>query len=761
MRAILLTSIGLTALLAAAPARAQQSENTPPDDRSGRSDEARRTGIPVDEIVVTATRRAESIQDVPLSINAFDQRELSVKGVVGYEGLAAETPGVVLNKPSANFNNFTARGIAVNGYNANLQSTVAIYIDEVPISANGNSTIIDPNLFDVDRVEFLRGPQGTLFGSGSLAGAVRVLNKEPDLDESDASALVDIGLIDNESLRQRYNAMANIPLIEDKAALRVVGFARHEEGWVDNLGTGQEDANTLVNYGGRAILLAEPTENLSVRLLYSREKSNPKDSSLVSLDLGERARLSDEADRFTGDLTNYNATIVYDFDWATLTSSSTYTKFDQRFYVDLAGTFGQLIPFGLDADAYDDIFTEEIRLVSAGGGRWDWVVGGFYFDKRRDVDLNYRSSVPFLAERGLTGLDGEYYQRTFTYATTDELAAFGEVTYRVNDRLRLIGGLRYGTSEVRAFTEGGFNSNYLIAALTGATGPLTVTETDPVVGEKAEEDGLSYKASLAYELTPEINAYATFATGFRTPIRNAFAGRPSVVNADDIVIPDGADSDDLESYEIGLKGSWLDGAVSANLAAYYIDWSNIQVQANRVSDSVQFATNIGRAESKGLEFEVGLVPVENLRLGVNGSLNDAKVTALTDEEAAISGAVEGQRLASPKFQGAASLTYDFALGAAVDGFFTANVQHVGSFPGLFPNVPGQPGVQRPTFAYTDSWEKVNLSLGANRGDWTAILYVENLLDTDTITYVHPEAFLESRFGTHIPRTFGMRLSYGI
>ncbi|MBL8643725.1 MAG: Plug domain-containing protein, partial [Rhodospirillaceae bacterium] len=142
----------------------------------------------IEEVIVTATRRTERLQDVPLSVSAFSQEQLTAKGIVGYEGIAFETPGVVLNRPTANFNNFTARGIATNGYNANLQSTVAIYIDELPISANGNSTILNPALFDVERIEFLRGPQGTLFGSGSLAGAMRILNKNPDLTRSDHAA---------------------------------------------------------------------------------------------------------------------------------------------------------------------------------------------------------------------------------------------------------------------------------------------------------------------------------------------------------------------------------------------------------------------------------------------------------------------------------------------------------------------------------------------------------------------------------------------
>ena len=180
---------------------------------------------------------------MPVSVTAYSQGELTEQGIVGYEGLALQTPGVVLNKQSANFNNFTARGIATNSYGANLQSTVAIYIDELPISTIGNTTTLNPNLFDVERVEFLRGPQGTLFGSGSLSGALRILTKSPDLTKFEASTQVDYGFTGSgtDSLRQRYDGMVNMPLVNDVLALRIVGFYRHEGGWIDNIGTGIEN----------------------------------------------------------------------------------------------------------------------------------------------------------------------------------------------------------------------------------------------------------------------------------------------------------------------------------------------------------------------------------------------------------------------------------------------------------------------------------------------------------------------------------------
>ena len=719
-------------------------------------------GAQLEEIIVTATRRSERLQDVPLSITAFSQEDLTTKGIVGYEGLARETPGVVLNKPTANFNNFTARGIATNGYGANLQNTVAIYIDELPISAIGNTTVLDPNLFDVERIEFLRGPQGTLFGSGSLSGALRILTKSPELSAFDAAALVDTGVTDGGSLRQRYNGMLNAPLIEDKLGLRLVGFYRDEEGYLENIGTGIKDSNTLVDWGGRAILLWKPTDALSVRLLASYEDSNPKDSSLTDPSLGDRKRNSDRPDLFVGELTTVNATIEYQFDGALLTSSSTYSTFDQKFFVDLAGTFNGLIAFGLDAYGYQDTFVEELRLASDPGGRVDWVIGGFFLDRRHDVDYFYRSSPEFLAASGITGLPDEYYQRQYNHAISHEIAGFGELTYRINDRFWLTGGMRYGGLDSQVFVEGGYNSAYLAYALGGIRAPLAMIPIDPATGVKAKERRPSYKLSASFQPIPEVTTYATVSTGFRAPVVNGFAGRPSLVDPTDLVIPNGAETDKIENYELGAKATWLNGRLSSNVAFYLIDWSDIQVQANRVSDSVQFATNIGEARSEGFEFEISALPIRNLQVGLSGSFNRAHVTKLTPQEAAISGAVPDARLAAPKFQGAAYLNYGFDVTATARGFFSAAFQHVDSYPSSFPRVPGAPNRILPTYGYTDSYNNVNLTLGATLGGHlTVTTYVENLFNDDSITYIHPEAFLASRFGTMRPRTIGLRVNYDL
>lgn len=719
----------------------------------------------LDTVIVSATRRSEPLKDVPLSVSVMSQEELDAKGVVGYEGLAYETPGVILNRASANFNNFTARGIATNGYGAGLQSTVAIYIDELPISANGNSTILDPSLYDVERVEFLRGPQGTLFGSGSLAGALRILTHAPDPNVFEGSALVDLGVTGSGALRQRYNAMLNIPLAEDTMALRVVGFSRNEDGYIDNVGTGVKNANSLKSWGGRATLLWEPTDRLSAQMRLSREESTPEDSSLVNPDLGKDKRRSDRPDKFTGTMTNYNLTLGYQFDGVKLTSSSTWSDYKALFNVDLAGTYNQALAFALDGPGENRTFVQEVRLVSDTEGPLDWVLGGFHYKRDRDVFFGYRSNEQYLAQSGITGLPDEYYLRYHTYDVTREQALFGQLTWHFSDDVWATAGVRYGSIQAQGFTrEGGYSSDYLTLAyycsFYGVCGlPVTITPVEAATGAKARETGPSYRVSASWRPVPSITTYAAVATGFRAPVVNARAGSASTMDPDDLIIPYGADSDKLTNYELGLKGRWLDGRMAANFALYYIDWSDIQVQANRVSDQVQFATNIGGAYSRGLEFELMAMPAMGWTLALNGAFNQARVDRLTPAEAAMSGAVKDARLSGPKFSGSATANYSFDLPRNAQGNASLAVAHVGAYPNAFPHVPGQPGVVSPTFDYTQSHTVVNASVAAAFGTTTVGLYVENLFDDRSVNYVHPEAFIDGRYGVVRPRTVGVRVGY--
>jgi outer membrane receptor protein involved in Fe transport len=754
----------LLALIAAGAPAAAQTSSSPAEsavqDGGGATDP--------NDIIVTATRRNERLQDVPLSVTAFSQEELTRKGIVGFEGIARETPGVVLNQASDNNARFTARGISTNGWGAGLQTTTTIYLDELPLSTIGNTVTLSPNLYDIERGEFLRGPQGTLFGSGSLSGALRILTKSPNLIKYDASALADIGLTpDGGGIRQRYNAMVNVPLVNDTLGLRVVGYYRNEEGYVDNLGTGVKNANTLRDWGGRATLLWKPTDRLSIKLLGSYEKSEPQDSALTSPSLGDRKRYSSIPDRYTSITQVYNGTIDYQFDGAHLTSSSTYSLADGDFDVDLAGTFAtgvpiaQAIPFYLDDDYRQRTFVQEARIASDAGGKFDWVVGGFYL--HRNLDLNGRnlSGASFLAARRITGLPGTTFAAFGSISRTYELAGFGELSYHLTDQLTATGGVRYGKYGGTVDTKPGFNTAYFTYALFNIAGPLALVPSAAASARYPSASKASWKASLSYKPSRSLTTYATVSTGYRTPVYNGRAGSVSTVDPTDLVIPAGAGSDNLTNYELGLKGRWLGGKLTANLAAYYIDWRNIQVQANRQSDSVQFATNVGRASSKGIEAEITVAPATGLLFGLNGSLNRAKVTELTAQEAAISGAVNGARLASPHVQGSFFGAYNYDLGSDAKGFTSFQLQHVGSFPNGFPNTPGKPGVLSPLYDNTDAYTYLNLQTGITLRDLSVTFYMENVGNSRATTYIHPEAFVYSRYAIVRPRTFGVRIGYNL
>lgn len=715
------------------------------------------------EIVVTATRRTERLRDVPLSITALSQSQLTKAGTVGYASLARETPGVVLNQPTENFGNFTARGIATNSYGANLQSTVAIYQDELPISTTGNASILDPGLYDVERVEFLRGPQGTLFGSGSLSGALRILTKSPDLTKWDVSGQIDEGGTQGGDLRQRYNGMVNVPIVDDKLALRLVGFYRDEGGYVDNIGTGIKNANRLKDRGGRAILLYKPTERLSVRLLGSYENSFPKDSSLTNPALGDEVRSTLAPDVFSVKQTNLNATVDYQFDGAHFTSSSTYSHLTSNFNVDISNVFGGAAPYLEQLRSRQNSFVEEARLASDTGSRFEWLVGLFYLDRGLHVDNDFMSTEDFLAARGITGAAGPNGTSTYiedTSLRSHELAGFGQATYHLNDRLWLTGGLRYGRTDARTSIDGGFQSSYIVQALFGTPGQLTTTPFTPTTLPKIKDSRPSYKASISFKPTTQVTTYATISTGYRAPYQNANAGQVSQVNPNDIIIPAGATSDKLTNYEVGAKGRFLNGQINAAVALYWITWDNIEVNANRVSDQIQFATNIGGARSRGIEFELSSNPNRLFSFGANGSYDGTRITKLTAEQASISGAVKGDRLSAPKFQGTAYAQMNFTL-RDIRGDVRAALEHVGSYPNALRNIPGQPGVQNPAYGFTDTYNNVNLALELRKGLYSATLYAENAANSHAITYLHPEEFINARATTLRPRTIGVRLGYNL
>jgi outer membrane receptor protein involved in Fe transport len=725
----------------------------------------------LDEIVVTATKRAENLQDVPLSITALRGDVLKRQGIQNYGDFARQVPGVVLSEPNKQFSKFTIRGLQTSTTSNSIgeQKLVAVYVDEVPVTS---FSIVTPNLplYDIERVEVLRGPQGTLFGSGSLAGAVRVITAKPNLSKFAARANVDFGWTDGGDPRRRFDAMINIPLIEDKLALRAVAYHRTEGGYVDNVGTGVKNSDASRDWGGRVALKWAPIDDLAITLAAMHDDVKVDDWSLFDPSLGKFKRSGFVPNAAIVKFTSVNANIEYNFGFANLISSTTYAKVRNKWDVALDGILAGVLPFGYSEGVSQKNFVQEIRLVSESSSPFQWVAGGFYLRRRSAFLGGSFTDRAFLQSLNITGLPsnqspGADLANDYRNIRETEAALFGELSYKFTDTLKLTGGLRYTKSRYIVEIENrGFDSfgATLGAVFGGGNVAVPLGPVNPFTLDTGSRGTLTKKISLSWEPSHNQTFYATAAEGFRRDHPNSAAltnnGRSIVDPNDPLVIPLVGKSDSLWNYEVGLKAYWFGRRLRTNIAAYYIPWKNLQVGLTRSSDTVPFVGNLSKAESKGIEVEMEASLTRALDLGLNLTFQSAKITALTPAEALSSGAVKGARLTAPEFSASGFAQYNWDLGNDWKLFARLDIQHIGSYPNGFPNVAGA-AVPDVNFAKIPAYENVNTTLGFEGKSWEASLYVENLLNNDTYIGINPASNSPSRYSTLRPRTIGIRATW--
>lgn len=427
----------------------------------------------LDEIIVTATKRVVSLQDVPQSITSVSGKALSEQGIENYEDLTRTVPGII-STGGSNFNKFVVRGIQTsNGTSSSgEQKLVTIYLDDLPLTS---FSVLTPDIrpYDIERIEVLRGPQGTLYGSGSLAGAIRYITKKADASGFDSSLEVDIGVTEGGAERKRLSGMVNIPLVDDKLAARVVGYLRKEDGWVNSL-SGAEDINTADDWGVRGSLRWTPNDKFAATLMVTSDHNEVGDSSLYDPALGINVSNRDFPFKLDVDVTSFNVALEYDFGWAQLTSSTVFAAADTEWNLDLDGILTNVLPYYLQETLKTDTIVEELRLVSSHGGKFDWVAGAYYLDQKTDYLDVFNMPVAFLSGLGITGLTlGESPNADVTndirYKKNYEAALFGEVNYHITDTLTVTGGLR--VSQYEFVDEGrglGFSTPGLFPAIFGA-----------------------------------------------------------------------------------------------------------------------------------------------------------------------------------------------------------------------------------------------------------------------------------------------------
>ena len=646
-RTFLLASAAVLSFSSAANAQGQEQQAPQQQEQAATNQEN-------PEIIVTAQKREERIQDVPISISVVDQEQILNSGASQLIDYAAYVPGFqVDNAGSPGRSTLSLRGVAPIGPSA----TVGIYLDDAPIGSSGiynRSQVFTLDLlpYDIERLEVLRGPQGTLYGASSIGGLLKYVTVQPRLDRMSVHAGGEIfDIAHGDGLGWGVNFMGSVPIIKDQLAVSASYSRRDTPGYIDNILRGEDDVNDAVQKGGRLAVLWQPADNLQVQLTALRQKTESDNFGVVyetfandppapgASFLSTNSQLPEP---FHSDFHFYSGRLAYDFGFAELSSTTSFSKLDILETADASRAFGPIWG-GLaifPASLHQKKFTEEVRLTSASSQRFEWMVGFFYTDEDNDhqqivhaLDLqgNANAFDPF----AIVGLPNKYM----------EYALFGNATYKFNDRVHLTGGLRWAKNE-QTFTQS--FAIPLLGLVSGGPG-------------ESEEDVFTFSISPQFNISRDAMVYARIASGYRPGGPNvALPGFPATV-----------DSETVTSYEAGVKASFLDRVVSLDAAVYLLDWNDLQI-GQAFANGINGLVNAGTARSKGFEAALSVYPLPGLTLGANFAYADAECTQTTPNCA------DGDRLPNiPKASGAVTANYEFPLSGTAEGHVGGALRLVG------------------------------------------------------------------------------------
>jgi len=693
----------------------------------------------VQELVVTAEKRESNLRDVPQSVTAISGDSLDVKRAVTFEDYVTTVPGMNLISAQPGANRLVLRGINAGGVSA----TIGTYVDETPygsVTGLSNGAVLAPDLdtFDMQRVEVLRGPQGTLYGASSLGGLLKFVTNPPDPARFAARIEADAAGTESGSLGGSVKGLINAPL-GDKAALRVSAYSSDQPGWIDDPIRHAKNVNSARYSGAKASLLFRPTDKFTVRL------------SAVGQDITSKGTSTMDVDRLTleplyGDLTQsrtfaspnkvayriYNGTADYDLGFANLLSATSYATLRQDSNGDataqLGPTLTAIFKTPLGAGVLQDLeqkkFTQEVRLASP-SQKFEWLVGGFYTHEENQLHQNLSGLNLANPPQVATGFGG--LQTVSLPSDYKEYAAFANVDYHFTDSFDVSVGGRYShNKQTEQQTTGG--------PLSGA---------GSVVSGASSEEVFTFAVAPKLKLSEDTTLYARVAKGYRP-------GGPNALNPlAPAAVPRTFQSDSIVNYEAGIKTDLMDRSVALELTAFFITWDQIQLLANVGGFGVN--TNGGSAESKGVEGSLTYVPMSGLTLSANGAYTEATLTADTP---AILGGKNGDRLPySAPVSGSLSADYDRPLANDMRMFLGASIRLEGRRRSDFNPTFGQISVP----AYTT----IDLRGGVERGGYRAEVYVKNLGDERgilSLAGVNSTPNGARQAGLIRPRTIGLSLS---
>lgn len=719
-------------------------------------------GLTLEEITVTASKSgAAALQDIPATIQAITGDTLERIGAVEFSDFAVRVPGLQFQDLGPGDKEYIIRGINSSG-----PSTVGVYYDEAVITGSnaedGGGRNADIRLYDLERIEVLKGPQGTLYGANSMSGTIRFITNKPVLDQVEGYVQGEVSDTHSGGTNFNLNGMVNFPIIQDKLALRAVGWINDNSGYIDavRIPSGPVyDINTDNTEGMRTALRLQASDVLTIDASVTIQQTQSNGSSrftppgvasfgsdnFPSIPGGDLINTDITQSPWDENLQIYSLTATYDMEHGVITATTNWFNRNINFYFDSTAI---LISFDVD-DAANTlepqkrrIWSNEIRYASNYDGPLNFVVGGYIQDEAAELEVQVIHSNEFGMPNGpfsslneedaLTGSGDTYFGRVSTFDLSQK-AIFGEVTYDITEQFSALVGMRYFDSSYKSSNRtthpfAGFSDNF-------------VRDT---VFQNASSSKTTFKFNLSYKATDDLLVYATASQGFRVGGVN----QPTI--SEEVTVLPSYNPDTLWNYEIGLKSSFMDNRVNLNIAAYTMRWKDIQVQGRDISGAFTFLTNAGKASVDGVEVELTALVSEGLEFFAGMSYQNGRLTEdAPDLGDASRRPLKGNPIPNiPKFQASSSLTYTRELSNGYNAVLHADLTYRGSSHTEF-NPADSLRVKLNSFAL------VNLRASVEKDDWKLSVFAKNLFDNraqiDAINGTQdPLAFVTAR-----PRTIGL------
>ena len=689
-------------------------------------------------VTVTAQKRLQEAQDVPISLYSVTGRTLEKTGIVSVEGLGNSVAGVSIGATNPGQLQINIRGVTDLAQDFQISPANGLYIDEAPLTGLAQAQP-DIGLFDIDRVEVLRGPQGTLFGEGSMGGTIRIITRKPD-----ASALfgrVSLGGSKTSGGGTGYNAGAslNVPLVTDTLAATVAVSRQKLPGWIDIPDLGKTNANSATKTDGRLALRWTPTSALIVDASFLTGRIDAGDYGATAPGVLDPVAAFPGAGPVLSQSSNYrrndlsNLTVTYDFGAVTLVSASTYLKgsWDQNKDASYIAPvfFGPLgVNGSVKANSVYDVkaFTQEVRLSSNGTQTLNWTAGAYYKDGENESNGGFVFDLPNfiggrLQDAGLSTLT----------AKNKAYAVFGDVDYALSRTWSVQAGLRY-YSEDKQFTTRDDTSSAIFGTVSGTErgGSNKATATSP-------------KLVLSWKPSADMTVFGKVSKGFR-------GGGANAVPAAYPTAPGGFGPETLTAYELGLKMTPARGWY-LNAYLYRNQWKDLQLGFVTNDGLFSFTQNAGKASATGAELELGGQVVKGLNLGLSLAYVDAKIDEDVSDALGNLIAKKGNQIPfSSKTKVGLTADYSFAINEAMQASLTGRYQMVSkNFSEPANRDTEANGASRPLF----------LRAAIRRGDWELGLWGDNLLNRDDTSFKQrPISAIPLVFTTYVrPRTIGVDL----